>query len=335
MLKLDWAEPGDPPNADYESVRAKPLAKPVRYAPLTREIELELIRRWHENGDEKALVWLVGAHRPMVVRMAKHRWRGNGTSLAALVEYGMLGIRFAAEPPRPSETKKGKLVGFDANSGNRFSTYARHYADKEMRAALADNPEPERTAEQEAAVEIAAEAWHMGGSLRGTLDAPAVILDLQSRRAYFKPYRPWTLWHQTEPARKPKPHNFIKHPRTNTELAGLDAFHARNWQILATHEGLAKGGMEGWDADEEADTDFLVASSSGSRHVLKGKKYRVGYKFMRFGSLAARNLSRKSSLVRIKDLAFATDTVIYCLTILSLCSLEGRGESQVWAPFYV
>jgi hypothetical protein len=50
----------------------------------------------------------------------------------------MFGLRIAAEPPRPSRTKKGKLVGFDVNGGVRFSTYARHYADKEMRAALAD-----------------------------------------------------------------------------------------------------------------------------------------------------------------------------------------------------
>jgi hypothetical protein len=284
MLKLDWAEAGDPPNADYASVRAKPLAKPVRYAPLTREIELELARRWHENRDEKALEWLVGAHRPMVVRMAKHRWRGNGTSLAALVEYGMLGVRLAAEPPRPSESKKGKLVGFDVGSGNRFSTYARHEADKQMRLALADDPkaEPERTAEQEAAVKIAAEAWHMAGSLRGTLDAPAVLLDLQGRRAYFKPHRAWTLWRLTKPQQKPRPRNFIKHPRTQTELDGLDAFHARHWLVLDTNAGLAKSGMEGWDADEEADTDFLVASSSGFRHMLKGKSYRVADKFMRF-----------------------------------------------------
>ena len=76
--------------ADYASVRAKPLAKPKRYDPLTREVELELIRRYHEHGDEEALEQLVGAHRPMVVRMAKNMWRGT-TPLKALVEYGMLG----------------------------------------------------------------------------------------------------------------------------------------------------------------------------------------------------------------------------------------------------
>jgi DNA-directed RNA polymerase sigma subunit (sigma70/sigma32) len=69
---------------------------------------------------------------------AKHRWRGNGTSLAALVEYGMLGLRIAAEPSRPSYTKKGKLVGFDPTQGYRFSTYARSYADRSPWAS----PEP-------------------------------------------------------------------------------------------------------------------------------------------------------------------------------------------------
>ena len=70
-LKLDWAEPGDPPNADYKSVRAKPLPEPISYPGLTREVELELVRRWRENGDELALERLVGAHRPMVVNMAR------------------------------------------------------------------------------------------------------------------------------------------------------------------------------------------------------------------------------------------------------------------------
>ena len=138
----DWAEPGDPPCYDFARVRAAPLAKPAPYGSVDRELELELIRRYRRHGDLYALEWLVEAHRPMVVRMAKHRWRANGTSLAALIEYGMLGLRFAAEPMRPSKTKKGKMVGFDPSKGNRFGTYARDYADKEMRDALAGDPGP-------------------------------------------------------------------------------------------------------------------------------------------------------------------------------------------------
>src|SRR6187401_2395197 len=76
----DWAEPGDPPNANFASVRAKPLAKPTRHGSISREVETELGRRYHEDGDIDALEQLVEAHRPMLVRMAKHRWRGNGTS---------------------------------------------------------------------------------------------------------------------------------------------------------------------------------------------------------------------------------------------------------------
>jgi hypothetical protein len=274
-----WAEPGDAPNANYESVYAKPLAKPERHAPLTREVELELIRAFHEDGDLDALDRLVGAHRPMVVHMARNMWRGNGTSLAALVEYGMLGVRLAAEPPRPSQTKKGQSVGFDISSGNRFSTYARDYARKEMRAALSDYTPVERSIEQENTVEIVAETWHMGGSLRGTLDAPAVVLDLINRKPHHKSYSPWTLWNPTQPQRKPRPRNFIKHPRTKVELENRNAHSS---SVLQIYEDVAEPGMEGWDADGKADFAFLLASSHGSRHTLKGKDYRVPMKFMRF-----------------------------------------------------
>ena len=173
MKHYDWAEPGDPPNPDYTSVRSRPLAKRVSYPKITALIERDLIRRYHEDGDLDALDWLVEAHRPMVVRMAKHKWRGNGTSLRALVEYGILGLRLAAEPPRPSLTKKGKMVGFDVDAGHRFSTYARHYADKEMNNALADLPPPTE-AEPKAVgrAEFAAETWweqpsKIGGDGRG------------------------------------------------------------------------------------------------------------------------------------------------------------------------
>ena len=120
----------EPRCADYASVRAQPLAKPKRYEPLTRDVELELIRRYHEHGDEEALEQLVGAHRPMVVGMAKNMWRCT-TPLKALVEYGMMGLRIAAEPPRPSLTKKGKMAGFDVSKGTRFGTFARREARKQ------------------------------------------------------------------------------------------------------------------------------------------------------------------------------------------------------------
>ena len=78
MKHYEWAEPGDPPNPDFASVKSVPLAKPVLFPSITREIECELIRSYHEDGDLDALDWLVGAHRPMVVSMAKHSGAATG-----------------------------------------------------------------------------------------------------------------------------------------------------------------------------------------------------------------------------------------------------------------
>ena len=132
--------PSDPP--DYAKVRAKPLAKPERYELLTPEDELELIRAYHEDGDLDALDRLVGAHRPMVVRLARRFARGNPQKLEVFVEYGMLGLMEAAAPPRPSLRKKGAMVGFDP-SKYRFSAYARSYAEKMMRTATPDWEPPQ------------------------------------------------------------------------------------------------------------------------------------------------------------------------------------------------
>jgi len=57
---------GDPPCYDYNRVRAKPLAKPISHGSLTRELELELIHRYHQAGDLEALNRLVEAHRPIM-----------------------------------------------------------------------------------------------------------------------------------------------------------------------------------------------------------------------------------------------------------------------------
>jgi hypothetical protein len=133
---------GAPSRADYPRVRAKPLAKPKRYDSPTKDGEVELIRRWWGDGDLDALDELVGAHRPMVVRLARRFARGNPRKLAAFVEYGMFGLIEAAAPPRPSLTKKGAVVGFDP-SKYRFSTYARHYAEKMMRTATPDWEPPQ------------------------------------------------------------------------------------------------------------------------------------------------------------------------------------------------
>ena len=132
---------------------------------------------------------LLGAHRPMVVNMAS-----IASALMALPWLPSLsrnvGVRLAAEPPRPSQTKKAKMVGFDPATGHRFSTYARHHADKQMRAALSDvrwEPSPDFNSEPDlalaagkAAVEV--EGWHTAPSLGGTHNAPAVLVALRHAR---------------------------------------------------------------------------------------------------------------------------------------------------------
>ena len=278
MLKLDWAEPGDPPCYDYGSVRAKPLAKPISYGSLNRELELELIRHYHEDGNVEALESLVEAHRPMVVRMAKHRWRGNGTSLAALVEYGMLGLRIAAEPPRPSRTKKGKLVGFDPTQGYRFSTYARSYADKEMRAALANDPGPALNPKFEQKAIAVIETWGEAceEEWEKECDDPPLDLggrrllfrDLQRRSCYCKPVRLWSLWKPQGPDRKPRPRNFRKHPTTKTELQSRDDFYSRCFAILQTFENTAATGIDGWEDREDEDEEMWFPSSGAFGHKL-------------------------------------------------------------------
>jgi hypothetical protein len=169
------------------------------FKSVTKESEIGLLRAYWEHGDLDALELLVNAHRPMLVTMARAMRRRNGTSFRPLVEYGVMGLREAAQLPRPSETKKGKTVGFDPAKGNRFGTYARSYALKWMREALADDPKPKRAPELEAKGDQGIAEWSLAPSLRGILpNTPARARELISRESYFKPYRPWTLWNSPE-----------------------------------------------------------------------------------------------------------------------------------------
>ncbi len=280
FLPLDWAEPGDLPCYNFERVRAKPLAKPTSYGLISRELELELIRRYHQDCDLEALEWLVEAHRPMVVRMAKHKWRANGTSLAALVEYGMLGLRIAAEPPRPSRTKKGKVAGFDSNRGYRFSTYARSCADKEMRAALADDPAPAANPEFEQKATAEIEIWGEAYEVEEEDDRPldvcgrlALIRELQFRWRYHKPVRPPTLWTLQKPKQKPRPRNFRKHPITTAELHSKDVFYRVCFAVLRMVEDTVAAGLDGWeDHEHEEQESEMWFPSSGS---FEGKLYKL------------------------------------------------------------
>jgi hypothetical protein len=156
--------------------RAAPLPEPIRYRSVTPELEAALVRAYREDGDLDALNWLVGAHRKMVVTMAQNKQVVDQRQRKALIEYGMLGLRLAAEPIRPSLTKAGEMVGFDPEGEGRFSTYARAYAEKAMKAALSLDPTPEQNPEIEAKAEDAAVAWHTAPSLFGMHDAPDFAL---------------------------------------------------------------------------------------------------------------------------------------------------------------
>jgi hypothetical protein len=131
---------------DPEAVRARPLPKTPRpgYLLGVRQERVAALA-FQRLGSVEALDYLADHHRPMVARMAERLWRGgkgNVSSLAALIEYGMLGVRRAAEC-RPSQTNNNATVGFRTGSGFRFNTYARTYAEKEMKIALAELDPPE------------------------------------------------------------------------------------------------------------------------------------------------------------------------------------------------
>jgi hypothetical protein len=224
--------------------------------------------------------------------MAKHKWRGNGTNLAALIEYGMLGLRIAAEPPRPSRTKKGKLVGFDPTQGYRFSTYARSYADKEMRAALADDPGPALNPEFEPKAAAEIETWGEVYEVEEEHDRPldvsgrlALIRELQVRCRYHKPMRPPTLWTSQKAKQKPRPRNFRKHPITTAELHGKDVFYKVCFAVLRTFEDTAAAGIDGWEdhEDEEQEREMWFPSSGSFEPKLYKLPKRVVQQRWRLG----------------------------------------------------
>jgi hypothetical protein len=182
----------------------------------------------------------------------------------------MFGLRIAAELPRPSRTKKGKLVGFDPTQGYRFSTYARSYADKEMRAALVDDPGPALNPEFEQKATAAIETWGEASEeeWKEEDDAPLdfhgrllLIRDLRFRSAYHKPLHPWTPWKPQRPERKPKPRNFRKHSITATELQNKDVFYKCCLAILQTFEDTAAAGIEGWQVREDEDQEMWFPPS--------------------------------------------------------------------------
>jgi hypothetical protein len=245
----------EPRCADYASVRAKPLAKPKRYDPLTPEVELELIRAYHEDGDLDALERLVGAHRPMVVSMAKNMWRGD-IKLKALVEYGMLGLRIAAEPPRPSLTKKGKMAGFDVSRGARFGTFARREARKQMLAAIGGYVPPSLKPDFEHKTTATVEEWHRARMVVTPRVSPMMveIFNFLLSRSGLpeKCQRPIALCSLGEPEpRKIHGRNYLAERITARELANKDLYYRGCYLTLAAYERVAKD--TDWRSDDVPD----------------------------------------------------------------------------------
>lgn len=152
---VTWAEPGDVAEFDEVALSVGPHPKlpnggrwvskhfrarapsPERRKDYPTKIpkwaEVQLIQWWREDLNEIALICLVEAHRPMVVNWAQ---KFVGAKRNIIIEYGMLGLRIAANRVRPNRKKKGSMVGWDPAKG-RFSTYARGEADRLMREAAA------------------------------------------------------------------------------------------------------------------------------------------------------------------------------------------------------
>lgn len=100
----------DPAAAFFRAVRDTPL--------LSAEEEIEMVRRWREDGDENARTRLIEAHLRLVVKTAG-QFKGYGLALSDLIAEGNLGLVRALE-------------GFEPERNLRFSTYAQWW----VRAAM-------------------------------------------------------------------------------------------------------------------------------------------------------------------------------------------------------
>lgn len=97
----------------------RPMKMNYERNDLTFEEECELVRRWREDGDEKAKHKLVLSHMPLVHKMAgiyfcHHRSSSKILTVDDLVQEGALGLMRAMET-------------FDPSKKFRFTTYARSW----------------------------------------------------------------------------------------------------------------------------------------------------------------------------------------------------------------
>jgi len=93
-----------------------------RYPVLNREQEVELARRFRDEGDRAAADTLVQCHLKSVVKMAQ-KYRGYNLYLSDLVAEGSIGLLKAVKR-------------FDPDKGVRFLTYARHWVRAYMLAYI-------------------------------------------------------------------------------------------------------------------------------------------------------------------------------------------------------
>lgn len=96
------------------------LRAAMREPMLERELELDLARRWREEGDERALHQLVRSYTRLVISIAG-RFRHYGLPLGDLVQEGNVGLMQAA-------------ARFEPEREVRFSTYATWW----IRSAMQD-----------------------------------------------------------------------------------------------------------------------------------------------------------------------------------------------------
>ncbi len=100
------------------AISTHPVRKRVRM--LDRDEERAYLERWHRDRDTAALDILIGAHRPLVLKLAA-RYRGFGLNTDDLVQEGFIGLIEAANR-------------FDLDQQVRFATYAHWWA----KAAIQD-----------------------------------------------------------------------------------------------------------------------------------------------------------------------------------------------------
>jgi RNA polymerase sigma-32 factor len=96
-------------SADLQIDRAF-VARAMKAPYLEQEQEYDLVRRWREKGDQKALHQLIEAYYRLVIKVAS-KFRHYGLPLGDLAQEGAIGLLQAASR-------------FEVERGLRFSTYA-------------------------------------------------------------------------------------------------------------------------------------------------------------------------------------------------------------------